>query len=62
MDDRLSEWHFDFGLYATRKNQVITQRDCDELLKLIVKWAEAKSLLIGGGYRQFEQDEGEVYR
>ncbi len=53
----MNEWHFDFGLCATNPNQLITDSQCEELLDLIVEWAEKNELGIGGGYREYTKDE-----
>ena len=54
---KLTEWHFDFGLCATSPDQLISDVKCEELLNLIIEWAENNDLGIGGGYREYtEQD------
>jgi hypothetical protein len=54
---RLEEWHFDFGLCAQDGNS-IAHSECDELLDLIIDWAEQHGYGIGGGFRPFgESDE-----
>jgi len=53
----LNEWHFDFGLCATKSNQLIPISKCEELLDLIIEWAEKNELGVGGGYREFTEDE-----
>ena len=50
---KLNEWKFDFGLCATKANQMIPNSQCEELLGLIIEWAEEKELGVGGGYREF---------
>ena len=55
--DELVEWEFRFGLCGSKEGQLIPREKCDELLDVIVSWAEANSLGIGGGYRPFEPDE-----
>lgn len=50
----LKEWHFDFGLCSLGEN-LISQSDCDQLLDLIIDWAEAHGYGIGGGFRPFEE-------
>lgn len=59
MNDESSrdEWHFDFGLCATRAGQLIPDSHCEELLELIVRWAEEKSYGVGGGFREFTDEE-----
>jgi hypothetical protein len=54
---KLIEWHFDFGLCATKSNQFIPDSKCDELLDIIIEWAEKNDYGIGGGYREFTEDE-----
>jgi len=53
---KLNEWHFDFGLYATNPNQLIPDSKCEELLDLIVEWAEKNELEVGGGYREYTKN------
>ena len=53
------EWHFDFGLCITKENQIVPRHQCEELLDLIMEWAESKDLGVGGGYRKFSQLEQE---
>ncbi len=49
----LNEWKFDFGLCAPIAGQLIPNSQCEELLDLIIDWAEKNKLSIGGGYREF---------
>jgi hypothetical protein len=48
----LDEWHFDFGL-CTPDSSLIPESKCEELLDLIVDWAEQNGYGVGGGYRPF---------
>jgi hypothetical protein len=50
------EWHFDFGLCATNPTQLIPTSKCEELLDLIIEWAERNNLGIGGGFREYKED------
>jgi hypothetical protein len=52
----LMEWHFDFGLCG-QDGSSVAESDCDELLDLIIDWAEQRRLCIGGGFRPFEESE-----
>ena len=56
-EKKLQEWHFDFGLYTTNPNQLISDIKCKELLDVIIEWAEKNNLGIGGGYREFTEEE-----
>ena len=51
-----NEWHFDFGLCATRPDQTVSSAQCEELLNLIVQWAEKNNLGIGGGFREYDEN------
>jgi hypothetical protein len=48
----LVEWHFNFGL-STPDSSLIPESKCDELLDLIIDWAEQHGYGVGGGYRPF---------
>ena len=50
------EWHFDFGLCATRPDQTISSAQCEELLSLIIQWAEDNELGVGGGFREYDEN------
>ena len=50
----LDEWHFDFGL-CTPDDSLIPASKCDELLDLIIDWAEKNGYGIGGGFRAFAE-------
>ena len=52
----MNEWKFDFGLCATKPDQMISNIQCEELLDLIIDWAEKNEFGIGGGYREFPPD------
>ena len=56
-EKKLQEWHFDFGLCTTNPNQLISDIKCKELLDVIIEWAEKNNLGIGGGYREFTEEE-----
>ena len=56
-EKRLNEWHFDFGLCATSAHQLISDSKCEELLEVIIAWAEKNNLGIGGGYREYADDD-----
>ena len=53
-EQAFEEWHFDFGLHAPEPGQLVPASKCDELLDLIIQWAEENRLCIGGGYRPFD--------
>jgi hypothetical protein len=53
-ETKLEEWHFDFGL-CSQDEKLIAQSECDELLDVIIDWAEQRGYGIGGGFRPFEQ-------
>ena len=61
MDKKLVEWHFDFGLCATKSDRLVSTSDCEELLEIIVTWAERHGFGIGGGYREFAAAETRPY-
>jgi len=54
-EKKRDEWHFDFGLCATKSKQFISESQCNELLDLIVRWAENNDLSVGGGYRGYNK-------
>ena len=56
MGQKQYEWHFDFGLSSSRAGRLVTEQDCDELMSLIVDWANSKSYGIGGGFRPYGPD------
>lgn len=56
-EKELEEWKFSFGLGVTKPNETISRSKCDELLDLIIEWAEANDLGVGGGYREFNREE-----
>ncbi len=58
----LQEWRFRFGLCATRDGQLISRSKCDELMDVIVNWAEANDLGVGGGYRGFSDEEKKPFK
>ena len=58
-DDELAEWEFRFGLCGNEMGQMIPRSKCDELLDVIIEWAEANDLGIGGGFRPFKADDAE---
>ena len=53
-DTKLEEWHFDFGLYSQDRSPV-AQSHCDELLDVIIGWAEQHGFCIGGGFGPFSE-------
>jgi hypothetical protein len=54
MNERaLEEWHFDFGLCVTEGGALIPESKCDELLQVIIEWAERNKLAVGGGFREY---------
>lgn len=53
---KLEEWHFDFGLFAQDRNPV-PQSDCDQLMDVIIDWAEQHGYCIGGGFRPFDKSD-----
>lgn len=54
--DSLTEWSFHFGLCGNETGQLIPRTKCEELLDLIIEWAESNDLGIGGGYGPFPID------
>jgi hypothetical protein len=50
----LEEWEFTFGLCAQDKC-LIPNSKCDELLDLIIDWAEKNGFGVGGGYHPFAE-------
>ena len=56
-EKELDEWKFAFGLSVTKTNQAIPISKCDELLDLIIKWAETNELEVGGGFKEFRKEE-----
>jgi hypothetical protein len=55
-ETKLEEWHFDFGLCSQNTN-LVSQSDCDELLDVIIDWAEQHGFCIGGGFRPFDESD-----
>jgi len=55
IDDSKSEWHFDFGLYSKITNQDVPREKCEQLMDMIIDWAEQNEIHIGGGYREFTE-------
>jgi hypothetical protein len=55
-ETRLEEWHFEFGLCG-QDNRLIAQSDCEELLDVIIDWAEQHGYCIGGGFGPFADSE-----
>ena len=47
------EWHFDFGIYAN-DDCCIDAAKCEELMDMIVKWAEEHDMSCGGGFARYE--------
>lgn len=45
------EWLFKFGLYNPDGLSEIPESACQELMDLIIDWAEDRKLHIGGGYK-----------
>jgi hypothetical protein len=58
-DDELTEWDFHFGLCGNKASRLIPRSKCDELLDLIIEWAESNDLGIGGGYGPFKDVDSE---
>jgi hypothetical protein len=58
-DEVRTEWEFRFELCGNTTGQLIPRSKCDELLDLIVAWAESNNLGIGGGYAPFTADDSE---
>jgi hypothetical protein len=52
----LQEWHFEFGLTA-RDEKLISQSECDQLLDVIIDWAEQHGYCIGGGFGPFDESD-----
>ena len=56
-EKNIDEWKFSFGLCVTKTNETIPRSKCDELLDLIIQWAETNNLGVGGGYQEFNKEE-----
>ncbi|VAW72792.1 hypothetical protein MNBD_GAMMA15-736 [hydrothermal vent metagenome] len=56
-EKKLEEWHFDFGLCASDPSQPIPESRCDELMDVIIEWAEKNELGVGGGFREFLEED-----
>ena len=56
-DDELTEWEFGFGLCGNETGQMIPRSKCEELWDMIIEWAEANNLGIGGSYKPFKKDD-----
>ena len=54
-ETKLDEWHFDFGLYG-EEGQLISQLDCEQLLDVIIDWAEDHGYCVGGGFCPFAEE------
>lgn len=50
----LEEWNFSFGLCAQNAGEIPLSK-CDELLDLIIAWAEKHGYGVGGGFRPFTE-------
>jgi hypothetical protein len=55
----LNEWSFRFGLCVTNERDLIPRDHCDELMELIIEWAESKNYGVGGGFGPFGDEEQE---
>jgi hypothetical protein len=53
-ETKLQEWHFDFGLCG-QDEKLVAQCDCDQLLDMIIDWAEEHGYCIGGGFAPFAE-------
>jgi hypothetical protein len=50
----LEEWEFTFGLCSQDERRIPSSK-CDELLDLVINWAEKNECGIGGGYHPFAE-------
>ncbi len=55
-EQQLEEWEFSFGLCAQVEG-LIPSSKCNELLDLIVDWAEKNGFGIGGGFGPFSESD-----
>ena len=55
-ETKLEEWHFDFGLCG-QDTKLVSQSDCEQLLDIIIDWAEEHGYGIGGGFRPFTESD-----
>ena len=55
----LEEWHFDFGL-CSQENGLVAQSDCEQLLGVIIDWAEQHGYCIGGSFGPFVEPDKDV--
>jgi hypothetical protein len=56
LQTKVDEWHFEFGLCG-QNGESITQSECDQLLDVIIDWAEHRGYCIGGGFRPFGESD-----
>ena len=56
-EKKLYEWNFNFGLYTNNSSDLIPDSKCEELFDIIIAWAEANNLSLGGGYGEFKKDD-----
>lgn len=52
-----AEWSFQFILQSSDGESPVPEARCNELLDLIIAWAELSQLAIGGGYEKHRNDE-----
>jgi hypothetical protein len=55
-ETNLEEWHFDFGLCG-QDAKFVSQSDCEQLLDIIIDWAEEHGYSIGGGFGPFAESD-----
>ena len=53
--DSQKEWNFNFGIYAN-DDSLIEDKKCEELMNLIVKWAEDNNFSVGGGFIPYSKE------
>ena len=54
---KAKDWHFDFGLAPQQALQTIPYSDAEELMEVIISWAEGKGYGVGGGFRPFDESD-----
>lgn len=58
-EKKLSEWFFEFEICPDDPAALIPESKCEELLNLIIDWAEENGYGIGGHYRELDDEEQE---
>ena len=58
-ENEQKEWYFEFRVYPEDSDLLIPESKCEELLNLMIDWAEENGYGIGGHYREFEGEDQE---